>query len=264
MSAHHEETAPVGGDILTRPFVVLSAIFAATLVVVAYRFAFGLGSITALSDGYAWGAWKPFSVIVMTAMASGGYAMAVLVYVLNRFQYHRLARTALLTSVLGYTAGILTLGVDIGRPWNFVRIPMVWNWNLHSVLLEVTVCITLYVLVMWLELSAPFLEVVCRSSNPRIRTFGDKWLARSNKLFPWIVALAVVLPSMHQSSLGSLFLLAGPRIHAHAFTRCGRRRSFRCSSSCRATSWDSRRCPSSRCSRAWCGVAARKHGCSGQ
>jgi Ni/Fe-hydrogenase subunit HybB-like protein len=213
MSARTAETAPIGGPILTRPFKILAAIFGVTLGVVAYRFMFGLGAVTALSDAYAWGAWKPFSVIVLTAMASGGYAMAVLVYVLNRGQYHHLVRTALLTSALGYTTGVITLGVDIGRPWNFIWIPTVWNWNLHSVLLEVTVCITLYVLVMWVELSPPFLEAGRTSKNLRVRNFTKTWLPRIERAFPWIVALAVVLPSMHQSSLGSLFLLAGPRIH---------------------------------------------------
>jgi Ni/Fe-hydrogenase subunit HybB-like protein len=214
MSARTAETAPVGGAILTRPFKVLAGMFAATLLVVAYRFVFGVGSVTALSDAYAWGVWKPFSVIVLTAIASGGYAMAVLVYVLNRGRYHHLVRMALLTSALGYTTGVLTLGVDIGRPWNFYQIPFVWNWNLHSVLLEVTVCITLYVIVMWLELSPPFLEAWRTSNNARLRQLATAWLPRINKAFPWIVALAVVLPSMHQSSLGSLFLLAGARIHA--------------------------------------------------
>jgi Ni/Fe-hydrogenase subunit HybB-like protein len=213
MSARAAETAPVDGVILTRPFKVLAGLFAAALVVVAYRFVYGVGSVTALSDAYAWGVWKPFSVIVLTAMASGGYAFAVMVYVLNRGRYHHLARTALLTSALGYTTGVMTLGVDIGRPWNFYQIPFVWNWNLHSVLLEVTVCITLYVIVMWLELSPPFLEAGRTSNHAGLRRMSTAWLPRINRAFPWIVALAVVLPSMHQSSLGSLFLLAGPRIH---------------------------------------------------
>ena len=212
MSAH-AETTPVGGQIITRPFIILAGIFGLAMLAVAWRFIFGIGSISALSDAYPWGAWKPFSVIVLTAIASGGYAMAVLVYVLNRGQYHHLARTALLTSALGYTTGVMTLGIDIGRPWNFFRLAAVWEWNLHSVLLEVTVCITTYILFMWLELSPPFLEQWKSSSNLRLRQLSRTWLPRIERAFPWIVAMAVVLPTMHQSSLGALFMLAGPRVH---------------------------------------------------
>lgn len=212
MSAH-AETSPVGGQVVTRPFIVLAGIFALAMLAVAWRFIFGIGSISALSDPYPWGAWKPFSVIVLTAIASGGYAMAVLVYVLNRGQYHHLARTALLTSALGYTTGVMTLGIDIGRPWNFFRLAAVWDWNLHSVLLEVTVCITTYIFFMWLELSPPFLEQWKEASNLRLRQIARAWLPRIERAFPWIVAMAVVLPTMHQSSLGALFMLAGPRVH---------------------------------------------------
>ena len=195
-----ETLRPVGGRLLTAPVKILAGIFAAGLLVVAWRFVFGLGSVAALNDGYPWGPWKAVSVIVFTAYASGGYVVAMLVYVLNRRRYHAIARTAILTSALGYTAGVITLGIDIGRPWNFWRLIVVTGWNLDSVLLEVAVCISTYIIFLWLEMAPSLLE---------------SWRARLERSLPWIVAMAIVLPSMHQSSLGSLMLLAGPRLHAY-------------------------------------------------
>jgi len=213
MSARAHETSPVGGEVFTRPFILLAAFFALAMLVVAYRFAVGLGPVTAMSDAYPWGAWKPFNVIVLTALGSGGYAMAVLVYVLNRGKYHAIARTALLTSALAYTSGVIALGVDIGRPWNFWRLIFVTTWNLHSVLLEVAVCISTYIIFLWLELSPAFLERWAQGKPGPFRTIAVSWTPRIERAFPWIVAMAIVLPTMHQSSLGSLFLLAGPRLH---------------------------------------------------
>src|SRR5271169_3757909 len=122
MTTSHEEFEPVGGPLFTKSYIALCLFAAIGMALVVWRFFVGLGPATALSDGYPWGAWKVFNVIVLTALGSGGYATAILVYVLNRGKYHPLARTAILTSVLGYTFGVIALGVDIGRPWNFYNV----------------------------------------------------------------------------------------------------------------------------------------------
>jgi Ni/Fe-hydrogenase subunit HybB-like protein len=133
--------------------------------------------------------------------------------VLNHGRYYPLVRTAILTSALGYTTGVIALGVDIGRPWNFYRLAVLPGWNLHSVLLEVAVCITIYVLFLWIEVAPPFLEIWARRPAGRLKAFAVKATPPLEAAFPWILAMAVVLPSMHQSSLGSLFLLAGYKVH---------------------------------------------------
>ena len=207
--------APVGGPVLTRPVKGLAAIFIVGIAIVLYRFVFGLGSVSALNDAYSWGLWKVLSVIVFSAFASGGYAVALLVYVLNRRTYHALARTALLTSALGYTAAVVTLGIDIGRPWNFWRLIVVTGWNLDSVLLEIAVSITTYIVFLWLETAPPFLEAWSRGDAGPLRRFARSATPVLDRALPWIVAMAIVLPSMHQSSLGSLMLLAGPRLHPY-------------------------------------------------
>ena len=89
-----EQARPVGGPILTRPFQVLAAIFAVGAVFILVRLLFGLGSVTALNDGYPWGLWIAFDVVTGTALACGGYAVALLVYIRNKGQYHPLVRPA--------------------------------------------------------------------------------------------------------------------------------------------------------------------------
>jgi Ni/Fe-hydrogenase subunit HybB-like protein len=215
MNRAHVVFAPVGGPVLTRPVKWLAALFAVGGAIVLYRFVFGIGSVSALNDAYTWGTWKALSVIVFTAFASGGYAVALLVYVLNRRTYHALARTALLTSALGYTAAIVTLGIDIGRPWNFWRLIFVTGWNLHSVLLEIAVCLSTYLIFLWLEMAPPFLETWSHGDAGPLRRLARWATPLLDRVLPWIVAMAIVLPSMHQSSLGSLMLLAGPRLHPY-------------------------------------------------
>ena len=214
MSTQVLRHAPAGGPLLTRPFKILGALAAVGVLLVLWRFAAGLGASTALNDGYPWGLWITFDVVVGTALATGGYAVAILVYVLNRGRYHPLVRPALLTSALGYTLGGIGVMIDLGRFWNAVKLPVLfWQWNLHSVLLEVALCIMLYTLVLWLELSPAFLEKWGAGPEGRLRNLSRRALPVVEKALPWLIALGLLLPTMHQSSLGGLMLLAGPKLH---------------------------------------------------
>jgi Ni/Fe-hydrogenase subunit HybB-like protein len=213
MTAHARAQA-VGGPILTRPFKFLFALLAIGAVLIAYRMLTGLGTVTAMNDGYPWGLWIAFDVVTGTALACGGYAVALLVYVLNKGKYHPLVRPAVLTSALGYSLAGLGVALDIGRWWNIWRVPLFfWHWNLSSVLLEVALCIMAYTFVLWLELSPAFLEKAEESSVPALKRFAVRWRPRVEKALLWIIALGILLPTMHQSSLGALMLIAGPRLH---------------------------------------------------
>jgi Ni/Fe-hydrogenase subunit HybB-like protein len=206
---------PVGGRIMTRRFQLLLALFAIAVAILGVRFAAGIGSTTALNDGYPWGLWIAFDVVVGTAIACGGYAVALLVYVMNRGRYHPLIRSALVTSALGYTLAGVSVIIDLGRWWNVYSVPVkIWHWNLNSILLEVALCIMLYMMVLWIEISPAFFERWKGSANSRLRSFSERALPVVNRAMPWLIALGLVLPTMHQSSLGSLMMLAGPRLHA--------------------------------------------------
>lgn len=208
------QPTPVGGALISRGTVIVGVIAALGLVAIAWRFFAGLGATTALNDGYPWGLWIAFDVVTGTALACGGYAVAILVYVLNRGQYHPLVRPALLTSAFGYTMAGASVVLDVGRYWALWRVPLyIWHWNVNSVLLEVALCIMLYTLVVWLELSPALLQRGLTAPWLKVRQFSARALPIINRSLVWIMALGVLLPTMHQSSLGSLMLLAGPRLH---------------------------------------------------
>lgn len=204
---------PLGGAIFTRPVQVLAVFAGIAGLLIIWRFIVGLGASTALSDGYPWGLWIAFDVVTGTALACGGYSVAILVYILNRGKYHPLIRPALVTSAFGYTIAGLSVVVDIGRPWIAYKLPFFWHWNLNSVLLEVSLCIMTYTVVLWLELSPAFLERARTSTYSMFRRVGNTGLPVAEKSLLWLAALGMLLPTMHQSSLGSLMLLSGPRLH---------------------------------------------------
>lgn len=204
----------VGGRIFNKSFRVLAAIFAIGAVLILYRLSTGLGRLTAMNDGYPWGLWIAFDVVTGTALACGGYAVALLVYIMNKGRYHPLVRPAVLTSALGYSLAGIGVGLDVGRWWNIWRVPLFfWHWNLNSVLLEVALCIMSYTFVLWIELSPAFLEKAEASGPPAMKRFAARWRPVVEKALLWVIALGILLPTMHQSSLGALMLIAGPRLH---------------------------------------------------
>jgi Ni/Fe-hydrogenase subunit HybB-like protein len=205
---------PLGGRVMTKPGRILLGLFGLASLLILYRLFMGLGAVTAMNDGYPWGLWIAFDVVTGTALACGGYAIALLVYILNKGEYHPAIRPAVLTSALGYTMAVIGIGLDVGRWWNIWRVPLFfWHWNLDSVLLEVALCVSSYTFVLWIELSPAFLERARDSRAPAVARFATRALPIVNRALLWIIALGILLPTMHQSSLGSLMLLAGPRLH---------------------------------------------------
>ncbi len=195
--------APLGGRLVTPVTVLLAALALAAAGVLAFRFVYGLGAVTNINDGFPWGIWIVYDVMVGSAFACGGYAIALLVYIFNRGEYHPLVRPALLASLFGYTLAGVSVIFDLGRYWNFWHIFWPGYAQVNSVMFEVAVCISLYILVMWLEFSPAFLD--------RLGMSGAK--KKISKLMFLFIALGVLLPSMHQSSLGSLLVIFGSQIH---------------------------------------------------
>lgn len=200
-----EASQPLGGKVVTKPFLVLAALAVIGGILILYRYLFGLGAVTNLSDGYPWGLWITYDVLVGTALGCGGYAMALLVYIFNRWEYHPLVRSAVLTSVFGYTLAGVAIMLDIGRYWNSYHLFLPWYVNFNSVLVEVALCIAAYVVVLWIEMAPTVLE---GSSHPKAHPARE----RLERWLPVIVAVGVLLPTMHQSSLGTLMIIAGYKL----------------------------------------------------
>jgi len=199
----HAAPAPVGGSLVNIVTLSCGVLIALMLAILMVRFLFGLGAVTGLNDGYPWGIWIAVDVVIGSALACGGFSVAMLVYLFNKGEYHPLVRPALLASLFGYTLAGAGVIFDLGRWWN------VWNmyWpgsiNPNSVMFEVAVCITLYIVVMWIEFSPTVLEQMGRYDAKK----------KVNKAMFFIIALGTVLPMMHQSSLGTLLVVMGGQIH---------------------------------------------------
>ena len=214
MTENWEKCIRLKEPLVTRPFKALLGLAGFAMLLGILREVSGLGYVTGLNDGYAWGLFKNWNVTALTALGSGGYAVAVMAWIFNDRKFHPVMRTAVLTSLVGYGTGMLALGFDVGRPWNFIHILNPKTWNHHSVLLEVAVCMTAYViLALNFENMPPFLERMYKSGDPERSERALKIFHYMQKSFPFWIALAFVLPSMHQSSLGSLMFLAGDRVH---------------------------------------------------
>jgi Ni/Fe-hydrogenase subunit HybB-like protein len=202
-SHNHPAPAPLGGPLVTPTTKILAALVAIAGVILLVRFFFGLGAVTNINDGYTWGIWVVYDVIIGSAFACGGYSVALLVYIFNKGEYHPMVRPALLASLFGYSLAGLGVIFDLGRYWNFWHIFWPGYAQPNSVMFEVAVCISAYILVMWIEFSPAFLE-----------KFGMKDVKKKlNKVLFLIIALGTLLPSMHQSSLGSMLVVYGYQVH---------------------------------------------------
>jgi Ni/Fe-hydrogenase subunit HybB-like protein len=202
-STSHAAPAPLGGPLVTPVTITLALLTAIAAVILCYRLVFGLGAVSNISDGYPWGVWLVYDVMIGSAFACGGYIMAILVYIFNRGEYHPMVRPALLASVFGYTLAGVSVVIDLSRWWNAWHIMWPTYVQTNSVLCEVAICISAYTMVAWIELTPAFLK-----------KFGFKDLNRKlNKVMFLILALGVLLPTMHQSSLGSLLIVFGNHVH---------------------------------------------------
>ncbi|HEY2860037.1 MAG TPA: Ni/Fe-hydrogenase cytochrome b subunit [Terracidiphilus sp.] len=209
-----DRAVPVFGfPVINKFFIVLSALVLVAIILTAYRELAGLGPVSGMNDAYGWGIWKTFNVMVLTALGSGAFAVGIAAWVFRRKRLHALMRMALLTSFLAYACGLLLLGIDAGRPWNFYWIVFPWRWNMHSPLAEVAICMSIYAMIpLAVENIPPVLERLWYFDS-RLRPGVERIEKRLHYFFPWIIAAAYLLPGMHQSSLGALMLLAGERVH---------------------------------------------------
>jgi Ni/Fe-hydrogenase subunit HybB-like protein len=185
---------------------IFAAIMASGLYATYLRVFYGLGGSTNLSDKFPWGLWIAFDVMCGVGLAAGGFTLVAMVHIFNIEKYKPILRPAILTAFLGYSLVVVGLLYDLGRPdrlWH----PLVM-WNPHSVMFEVAWCVTLYSTVLFLE----FLPVV-------LEKFGlHKPLQWIHKISVPLMILGVLLSTLHQSSLGTLFLIVPEKLYPLWYT----------------------------------------------
>jgi formate dehydrogenase iron-sulfur subunit len=242
---HHHPAFEVLRRKLLTPFnAVLLALMGIGLLSMLARFVLGLGGSTNLSDTYPWGLWIVFD-LVWIALAAGAFATAGLIYVFQRKDLYSLGRSAVLLGLLSYSFVTVTLVADLGLPlhsWQLaVQAPE------HSAMFEVSWCVGLYVTILafeflpvafehrrmdkamaaWRRWSGPYVALAAAlfvwmlSRNvlyaaATAAIFGAlawRFRARGDEFEPVILGVAAVtLSAMHQSSLGSLFLLTPDKL----------------------------------------------------
>jgi Ni/Fe-hydrogenase subunit HybB-like protein len=209
----HSVERPLGGKFFTPGFMVLLTIIGAGAVLVCYRLVIGLGQISAMNDGYPWGIWKPLNVVTFTGIGAGAYAVGLTAYVFNRWQYHTLIRSAIMVGAMAYTLAGTSVLVDLGRWWNLWVVFWPPVYNLNSVLLEVSVCVMSYCGVLWVEITPAVLEELSAARRSRVQRIAAAGLPIMRKAMPFIIALALLLPTMHQASLGGLYMITVTKLH---------------------------------------------------
>lgn len=181
-------------------------LWGAGAIAILARLFLGLGATTNMNDTTPWGIWIGFDVMSGVALAAGGFIVAASVYIFRREKYRPILRPAVLTAFLGYVLVVLGLVLDIGQPWRIINPIMMWNF--HSVLLEVAWCVILYTTVLALEFSPVVLE-----------RFKLTWLNNLvHKMTPVLVIVGVILSTLHQSSLGSMYLIMPEKINSLWYT----------------------------------------------
>ncbi len=185
---------------------VFLVLVAAGLYSTFVRFVYGLGAATNLSDKFPWGIWIGFDVLCGVGLAAGGFVVAGIVYVFHLDDYKPIARPAVLTAFLGYLLVVFALMYDLGRPWNIWH-PLIM-WNPHSAMFELAWCVMLYTTVLAFEFSPMLFE--------RFKMHRAAEIV--HKLIVPLVILGIMLSTLHQSSLGSLYLIMPEKMYPLWYT----------------------------------------------
>ncbi len=197
-----QETKPAAKTIFT-PFNIISGlIICIGLVLTFLRFTGGLGAVTNLDDNNPWGLWIGFDLLCGVALAAGGYVTSAACYIFGLKRFHSAVRPAILTAFLGYALVVFALHYDVGRPWR-LPYPIFLSPGTTSLLYEVGLCVFLYLTVLFIEYSPVALEWL---GLKRIRNL----IVRLTLL---LTIFGVILSTLHQSSLGALFMIAPSKLH---------------------------------------------------
>ncbi len=187
---------------LVTPFnLVAAAVLVVGLPILVLRFWKGLGATTNLSQSAPWGIWIGFDMMVGIALAAGGFVVGAAVQILGLERYHAIERPAILTAFLGYVMAVAGLLADLGRPWNIIQ--ALFHYGTASVLFEVAWCVMCYTTVLLLEFTLPFFEWLG----------WQRFVPKLRKALIALTVLSVIFSTMHQSALGSLFLIMPTRLH---------------------------------------------------
>ncbi len=200
-----DQNLAVENKTLFTPFNVIAGVIVIVgIVLTILRFTMGLGTVTNLSNTQPWGLWIGFDLMCGVALAAGGYTTSAACYIFGMKKYHSAVRPAILTGFLGYTTVLVSLLYDVGRPDRLLMAyPFIVQQGTTSLLFEVGLCVLLYLTVLFLEFTPVPLEWLGLRKARKIAV----------KVTMVLTIFGVVLSTLHQSSLGALFLIAPSKLH---------------------------------------------------
>jgi Ni/Fe-hydrogenase subunit HybB-like protein len=186
------------------PFnIITGIILAGGAVILGIRFTQGLAATTNLSHTYPWGLWIGFDVMSGVALAAGGFVTSTAVYLFGMKEYKPIVRPAILTGFLGYFLVVLGLLADLGRPWR-LPYPFIKSPGPTSPLFEVALCVALYLTVLFIETTPAALEWLGLK----------RWRKFVGSMTIGLTVFGLILSTMHQSTLGAMYMVAPTRLHA--------------------------------------------------
>lgn len=188
--------------------VVAALILCAGAVATFQRFVFGLGAATNLTDAWPWGLWIGFDVISGVGLAAGGFTITAIVYIFNLKEYHCIVKATVLTAFMGYVLVGVALLWDLGKFWDIWK-ALVYG-NHHSAMFELAVCVASYLGVLALEFASI--------------AFGKfRWMKKPvsflKSIYILLVIMGVLISTLHQSSLGTLFVIVPQKLHPLWYTK---------------------------------------------
>ena len=188
---------------LFTPFnIICGIIIIIGLILTVLRFTKGLGAVTNLDHNNPWGIWIGFDLLCGVALAAGGYVTSASCYIFGLKRFHSAVRPAILTAFLGYALVVLALHYDVGRPWR-LPYPIFYSQGTTSLLFEVGLCVFLYLSVLFIEYSPAALEWLGFKKTRNLIV----------RLTLVLTIFGVILSTLHQSSLGALFMIAPSKLH---------------------------------------------------
>jgi len=197
-----KEKLLIGKPEMTPFNIVAGIILLAGGILTIMRFVGGLGAVTNLDNNYPRGIWIGFDLLCGVALAAGGFVTSAARYIFGLKRFHSAVRPAILTAFLGYALVVLALHYDVGRPWR-LPYPIFYSQGTSSLLFEVALCVFLYLTVLFVEYSPAALEWLGLKQVRNIVV----------RLTLVLTVFGVILSTLHQSSLGALFMIAPSKLH---------------------------------------------------
>jgi len=153
---------------------------------------------TAMDNRFAFGLWIYLDLTVI-AFGAGAFFTGFLLYVLKKKELKAVINSAVVIGFVCYSGAVGILMIDVGQPlraWFTF-----WHPNVHSMLTEVTFCITCYLTILAIEYVPLILKNRQLRKVPSLLVFEHEL----HKVMVVLAALGTFLSFFHQGSLGGLY-----------------------------------------------------------